>query len=103
MAILNRIRALRLEIELSQAQLARQIDISRQTLHYIERSQRVPSLDVAHRIAAALACDLDDVFHYESELPVEDSDEGELMVIFSFGDGTDWWVSGDVSRVTTRA
>ena len=62
MAILNRIRKLRAENDnLSQARLAEQIDISRQTLNAIERGQRVPSLEVAYRIADALECDLDDV------------------------------------------
>jgi putative transcriptional regulator len=103
-AILNRIRQLRIECDdLSQARLARQIEISRQTLNAIERGQRLPSLEVAHRIADALECSLDDVFHYESEFPVEDSDDGQLTVTFSFCDGTDWWESDDVSRVTTRA
>ena len=103
MAILNRIRKLRVENDdLSQAQLARQIDISRQTLNAIERGQRLPSLEIAHRIADALECTLDDVFRYESEFPAKD-DEGRLTIIVSFDDEGDWWKSDDVSRVTTRA
>ena len=57
MAILNRIRQLRVESDdMSQAQLARQIDVSRQTLNAVERGQRMPSLEIAHRIADALDC-----------------------------------------------
>ena len=104
MAIVNRIRTLRIDRDnVSQAQLAKEIGISRQTLHAIECGQRLPSLEVAHRIAGALDRSLDDVFHYESEFPVEDDDDGQLTVTFSFCDGTDWWESDDVSRVTTRA
>ena len=103
MAILNRIRQLRVESgDMSQAQLARQIDVSRQTLNAVERGQRMPSLEIAHRIADALDCNLDDVFRYESEFPAK-GDDGRLTIIVSFDDEGDWWKSDDVSRVTTRA
>ena len=69
MAILNRIRKLRVENDnMSHAQLAKQVDVSRQTLNAIERGQRQPSLEIAHHIADALSCTLDDVFHYESRV-----------------------------------
>lgn len=104
MAILNQIRKLRVEdVNMSQAQLATEIDVSRQTLNAIERGQRVPSLEVAHRIADALECSLDDVFRYESELPVQDEDDGTVTVIVRMDDEPEWWKSDDVSRVTTRA
>lgn len=104
MAILNRIRQLRSDSDnMSQAQLAKQVDISRQTLNAIERGQRLPSLEVAHRIADALDCTLDDVFHYESEFPADDEDDGILTVTVRMGDDAEWWKSDDVSRVTTRA
>ena len=88
---------------MSQAQLARQIDIGRQTLNAIERGQRLPSLEIAHRIADALDCSLDDVFHYESEFPADDKDDRMLTVTVSIDDELEWWKSDDVSRVTTRA
>jgi putative transcriptional regulator len=104
MAILNRIRQLRaVKDNLSQARLAEQSDISRQTVNAIERGQRMPSLEVAHRIADALSCSLEDVFHYESERPVKDDDDGTMTVIVSMDDEPEWWKSDDVSRVTTRA
>ena len=103
MAILHRIRQMRVENDnLSQAQLAKQIDISRQMLNAIERGQRLPSLEVAHRIADPLECSLDDVFRYESEFPGK-VDDGQLTIIASFDDEGDWWKSDDVSRVTTKA
>lgn len=103
MAILNRIRQLRLESDnMSQVQLAKQIDVSRQTLNAIERGQRVPSLEVAHRVAGALDCTLDDVFHYESEFPAYDDGDGILTVTVRIDGEPEWWKSEDVSRVTTR-
>ena len=104
MAILNRIRKLRAECNnLSQARLAKQIEVSRQTLNAIESAQRLPSLEVAHRIADALDRSLDDVFHYESEFPAKDDDDGTMTVIVRMDDDPEWWKSDNVSRVTTRA
>lgn len=105
-AILNRIRQLRVQNDnMSQAKLAREIEVSRQTLNAIERGQRVPSLEVAYRIADALECDLDDVFRYESEFPAKDNDDGvrRMSFIVCLDHDPEWWKSDDVSRVTTRA
>ena len=104
MAILNRIRKLRVEADgLSQAQLSMLTDVSRQTLNAIELGQRLPSLEVAHRIADALNRSLDDVFHYESELPARDDDNGQMTVVVSIDDDSEWWKSDDARRVTTSA
>lgn len=74
-------RQLRVESDnVSQARLAKQIDVSRQTLNIIDRGQRLPSLEVAHRIAEALSFSLDDEFHYESEFPAKDDDDGQLTI-----------------------
>lgn len=77
--------------------------VSRQTLNAIERGQRMPSLEVAHRIADALSCSLDDVFRYESEFPAKGDHDGTMTVIVCLDDDPEWWKSDDVSRVTTRA
>lgn len=80
MAILNRIRQMRAKYDhLSQAQLAREIEVSRQTLNAIERGQRLPSLEVEHRIADVLECGLDDVFRYESELLATDDEQFAII------------------------
>ena len=85
---------------MSQAQLAREIEVSRQTLNAIERGQRVPSLEVAYRIA-------DDVFRYESEFPAKDDvdDDGvrRMSFIVCLDHDPEWWKREGVSRVTTRA
>ena len=69
----------------------------------IERGQRLPSLEVAHRIADALGRDLDDVFHYEPEIPGIETDDKSVTIIVWVDDEPDWWKSDNVSRVTTRA
>ena len=104
MTIYNRVRQLRADCDnLSQAQLAREIGISRQTLIAIERGQRLPSLEVAHRIADALDRNLDDVFRYESEIRAETDEDTVWEIVFYLDDDPEWWKSEDVGRVTTRA
>lgn len=56
-----------------------------------------------HRIADAPNCSLDEVFHYESEFPAENDNDGTMMVIVRMDDEPEWWKSDEVSRVTTSA
>lgn len=63
--ITNRIRALRLAAgELTQAELARRIGVTRQTVIAIEQGRYSPSLEVAFRIARELGVALEEVFQY---------------------------------------
>ena len=61
----NRVRRIRREREIYQIALAREVGISRQHLHDIERGRRMPTLPVAQRIARALDLTLDDLFPFE--------------------------------------
>nr|WP_239679511.1 helix-turn-helix transcriptional regulator [Natronosporangium hydrolyticum] len=64
----NRIRALRFEHgELTQAQLADTIGVTRQTIIAIEQGRYSPSLEMAFQIARAFGVGLDDVFQYPEE------------------------------------
>lgn len=61
----NRIRALRFAHgELTQAELAERIGVTRQTVNAIEQGKYSPSLEVAFQIARVFGVPLDDVFHY---------------------------------------
>ena len=63
--VTNSIRALRFAAgEMTQAQLADRIGVTRQTLIAIEQGKYSPSLEVAFQIARALGVPLDSVFHY---------------------------------------
>lgn len=63
--VTNSIRALRFAAgELTQAQLAERVGVTRQTLIAIEQGRYSPSLEVAFQIARALGVPLDAVFHY---------------------------------------
>lgn len=66
MAIENDIRRLRFERgEMTQADLAERIGMTRQTVIAIEQNKYAPSLEAAFRIAHALGAPLDQVFRWK--------------------------------------
>jgi putative transcriptional regulator len=61
----NSIRALRFaKGEMTQAELADRIGVTRQTVIAIEQGRYSPSLEMAFRIARVFGVPLDSVFHY---------------------------------------
>jgi len=61
----NAVRALRFARgEMTQAQLAEQVGVTRQTIIAIEQGRYSPSLEMAFQIARALRVPLDEVFQY---------------------------------------
>ncbi len=63
--ITNSIRALRFaQDEMTQAQLAERIGVTRQTIIAIEQGRYSPSLEVAFQIARVFKVPLDEVFQY---------------------------------------
>ncbi|MCY0925414.1 helix-turn-helix transcriptional regulator [Streptomyces sp. H27-H1] len=66
--ITNRIRTLRFErAEMTQAELAERIGVTRQTVIAIEKGRYSPSLETAFRIARVFAVPLEQVFQYGDE------------------------------------
>lgn len=66
--IANDIRRLRFNAdEMTQAELADIVGVTRQTVNAIERGKYAPSLDVAFLIAEALERPVDEVFWVEAE------------------------------------
>jgi putative transcriptional regulator len=64
----NSIRALRFAHgEMTQAQLAERIGVTRQTVIAIEQGKYSPSLEMAFQIARVFRVPLDDVFQYPQE------------------------------------
>jgi putative transcriptional regulator len=64
--IRNEIRRLRFEHgEMTQAELADRIGVTRQTVNAIEQAKYSPSLEVAFQIARVFDRPLESVFHYE--------------------------------------
>jgi len=63
--VTNNIRALRFAAsEMTQAELADRVGMTRQTIIAIEQGRYSPSLEVAFKIARVFGVPLDDVFQY---------------------------------------
>ncbi|GAA1313366.1 transcriptional regulator [Planotetraspora silvatica] len=63
--VTNRIRALRFaHDEMTQAELAERIGVTRQTVIAIEQGRYSPSLEIAFQIAHVFKVPLEEVFHY---------------------------------------
>ena len=64
-SVTNEIRTLRFTNgEMTQADLADRIGVTRQTVIAIEQGKYSPSLELAFQIARVFGVPLDDVFHY---------------------------------------
>ncbi|GAA1272406.1 helix-turn-helix transcriptional regulator [Sphaerisporangium rubeum] len=71
--VTNRIRTLRFACdEMTQADLAERIGVTRQTVIAIEQGRYSPSLEMAFRIARVFGVPLDDVFQYPESPEEED-------------------------------
>lgn len=63
----NRLKVLRAEHNLTQAQLAKALDVSRQTLIAIEKGKFDPSLPLAFKIAYHFKRPIEDIFQYRMD------------------------------------
>lgn len=62
----NRLKVLRAERDMTQADLALALDVSRQTVNSIEKGKFDPSLPLAFKIARLFGCRIEDVFSDEA-------------------------------------
>ncbi len=62
----NRLKILRAERDWTQAQLALEVDVSRQTINAIEKGKFDPSLPLAFKIARLFEMSIEDVFQDDS-------------------------------------
>lgn len=68
--VTNEIRALRfVHGEMTQAELARRIGVTRQTVIAIEQGRYSPTLEMAFQIARAFEVPLERVFQYPDDAP----------------------------------
>lgn len=66
--VTNRIRALRFAAgEMTQAELADEVGVTRQTIIAVEQGRYSPSLEMAFQIARVFEVPIDDVFGYPKE------------------------------------
>lgn len=65
--VTNSIRAVREAAGMTQAELARRVGVTRQTLIAIEQGRYSPTLELAFQLARAFGVRLDDLFDYPEE------------------------------------
>ena len=61
----SRLKVLRAERDWTQAQLAKKLEVSRQTVNAIETGKYDPSLPLAFRIARLFDQQIEDIFSYD--------------------------------------
>jgi putative transcriptional regulator len=61
----NKVKQLRQLANFTQAAIAEQIGVSRQTIHAIEAGKYVPSTQLALRLAKVLRCTVEELFFLE--------------------------------------
>ena len=72
--VTNSIRALRFaRDEMTQAELAERVGVTRQTIIAIEQGRYSPSLEMAFQIARVFQVGLEEVFHYPAQDSAEES------------------------------
>lgn len=63
----TRMKEFRARYDLTQADLAQQVGVRRETILYIEKGKYNPSLKLAYAIAKALQTTIDELFIFEDE------------------------------------
>jgi putative transcriptional regulator len=63
----TRIKEFRARHDLTQAQLAEQVGVRRETIVFLEKGKYNPSLKLAHDIAVVLDASIDELFIFEDE------------------------------------
>ena len=61
----NRLKVLRAERDWTQAQLAFELDVSRQTVNAIEKGKFDPSLPTAFKMSKLFKISIEELFHFE--------------------------------------
>jgi len=63
----NDLKVWRAKADVTQGELADELDVSRQTINAIERGRYDPSLELAFKLATYFDCAIEDIFEYDPE------------------------------------
>jgi putative transcriptional regulator len=63
----NDLKVFRARADVTQAELAEAVGVSRQTINAIERGRYDPSLELAFELALYFDCRIEEIFRYEPE------------------------------------
>jgi len=64
----NRIRELRLRLDITQDELARLVDVRRETIVFLEKGKYNPSLRLAYDISKVFGAPIEEVFIFDGEM-----------------------------------
>ena len=64
----NRIKELRARYNLTQEDLARKVEVRRETIVFLEKGKYNPSLKLAHDIATVFKVKIEEVFIFEDKI-----------------------------------
>ena len=67
----NRLKVLRAERDWTQAQLANELEVSRQTVNAIEKGKFDPSLPLAFKVARLFGLSIEEIFQDEATKTIE--------------------------------
>lgn len=76
----NRVKELRVRLDLRQSDLAREIGVTRQTILAIEKGRLNPSINIALKAARVLREPVDYVFYLDHEVEAMASGNEEMVV-----------------------
>jgi len=65
--LINRVKELRARFELTQEDLAKKMNVTRQTIIAIEKKRYNPSLELAFKLARVFECKIEDIFIHSEE------------------------------------
>ena len=65
--LINRVKELRARFELTQEDLAKKMNVTRQTIIAIEKKRYNPSLELAFKLARVFECKVEDIFIHSEE------------------------------------
>jgi putative transcriptional regulator len=63
----NRIREYRARLNLTQDELARKVDVRRETIVFLEKNKYNPSLKLAYDIARVFSATIEEIFIFEDQ------------------------------------
>ena len=63
----NSLKVWRAKREITQGELADELDVTRQTINAIERGRYDPSLELAFKLSTFFDCRIEDIFEYSPD------------------------------------
>jgi len=63
----NDLKVWRAKADVTQEELAKELDVARQTINAIERGRYDPSLELAFKLARYFDCSIEEIFTYEPD------------------------------------